>query len=86
MSENPPPNWGQCSPLYNHDTDEYEYGGLIWYGEEQVKKGQVAAAKDAFGGSPKFDRLSWCGTNDPEWTTWRDQNKGKEPYKQFIVL
>ena len=76
-----PPGWSYPSPLYNHDTQEYESRGMVWVGSEDCTKADIAALKDALGPETKID----IGSLTDEGSFY-ERNCKVEPYKQVIYL
>jgi hypothetical protein len=79
--------WGYPSALYNFETGQYDDDGMIWNGDEKATKADRKQCKKAVHHKPcKLDGASLCGKNDPEYSTFREDNKGEWPYKQTITL
>lgn len=77
--------WGLPSALYNFETNEYDRGGAIWYGEFPPEPEDYQPLLDRWEQMP-IDIGTIFGTADERWSTWRDRNKDKPQYNQNIVV
>ncbi|MGL4564325.1 MAG: hypothetical protein ACRCVD_03450 [Halioglobus sp.] len=78
-----PANWGFPSSIYNYCTGEYEQGGMIWYGPRKCTvEDVIAVLSDPRTTGQTIDRLTVCGTEDPNWTTYEAVHKTMPCYKQ----
>ena len=74
-----PPLWGFPSSTYNYCEGAYDTGGMIWWGTDKATLEDVleVANDPRYNGS--IDRLTLCGTDDPAWTTQRDEQLANDP-------
>ena len=81
-----PENWGYPSPLYNYDTGTYDDGGMVWHGDDPATKQDKRAMKRHGACSQNgLDGYTLCGKDDPEYTTWREENMDEPEYNQHYV-
>jgi len=65
-----PANWGFPADPYNYCTNSYTGCGMIWYGKGKCTLDDaLAVLEDPRTAGRKIDRLTICGTDDPDWTT-----------------
>jgi hypothetical protein len=80
-------DWGYPSGLYNYATGQYDDDGMIWNGKNKATKADRKQCKKAVHHKPcKLDSASVCGTNDPDWSTFREDHKGEVPYTQHVTV
>ena len=78
-----PKGWGMPSPLYNYETNQYENGGLVWYGWEGHEKCTMEDIETIREYNPNVNiDIPTCFGAE----SFFYRNSGKYPYKQTIVL
>lgn len=82
-----PANWGFPGPIYNYRTRRYKSGGMVWLGPSPATPEDIAAILSYPRAKEKIDRLTLCGRDDPNWTTWAKEKRKNDPaYSQKIVV
>ena len=76
-----PTGWGQPNPIYNHETGEYENGGVVWHGEENATMADVQAMV-AYSPNVKIDWPTCVGGDD----YYTRKYESGYPYKQTVIL
>ena len=79
--------WGYPQGLYNYETGQYDDGGMVWHGAKPATKADKKQCRQNVKHKPcPLDQYSLCGTDDPEWSTFRDEHMDDPEYNQHIKL